>query len=69
VLTSDTLYYHASAQIADQDIMLAKQLLGERFQLSVDMPVTANLVGLSTTAMAFFLSPIAALFRDGFEAG
>jgi hypothetical protein len=63
------LYYRASAQIAKQDIMLAKQLLGERFQLSVDMPVTANLVGPSTTAMAFFLSPIAALFRDGFEAG
>lgn len=58
--------YRAKAEIAPEDLALAKERLGDRFNLVTGMPVSVALAGESTTLGAFLTSPLTAMWQNAF---
>ncbi|MEO0487672.1 MAG: HlyD family efflux transporter periplasmic adaptor subunit [Pseudomonadota bacterium] len=63
----NSIHYLARAKVHDEDVAAAEAKLGERFQLSVGMPVNAAMNGRDTTLWEFVAGPFTGLLGAAFE--
>ncbi|KNG94798.1 HlyD family efflux transporter periplasmic adaptor subunit [Pseudaestuariivita atlantica] len=60
-------FYTGAAELFADDVALARDTLGARFQLAVGMPVNVALNGAETTLWSYLTAPFAAMWKGAFE--
>ncbi len=60
-------HYTGAAELLADDVALARETLGDRFQLAVGMPVSVALNGADTTFWDYLTAPFAAMWDGAFE--
>jgi len=60
-------YYLAEARLNKSDLAQARALLGDRFRLATDMPVSVALKGRNTTFASFLFRPFTDIFASALQ--
>ncbi|MCP5076222.1 MAG: HlyD family efflux transporter periplasmic adaptor subunit [Rhodobacteraceae bacterium] len=63
----EPIHYLALATINPDDMQLAQSVLGDKFRLATDMPVSAALQGRNTTMSRYLFGGFANLFTDALQ--
>lgn len=63
----NTAYFIAKAAIDGDDLDLARTKLGDRFDVTLGVPVTATLIGDSTTLWTYLTNPVTSMWANAFE--